>query len=575
MIITPRPKKEKDLSCEITLPERISVFVSDETSQRALRALEVFLDDVRLNWDYVQEEKEAFLCLRHTPREGSRLEEYTLTVEEKGITAEFCDFMGGRNAMASLYQLMRRENGGIRVSGVQLEDWADLGHRELMLDMSYRGMPPERVKRLMVDMALSKMNVLHMHLMDGHTLSLQFDAYPQANNPRWEYYTKEEMRELVAFGKSVGVESMPEIEFSTHNRNLSLAIPSFRCESHTRYTEEVFHATCIGKEEIFDFYDALIGEITEIFDFPIIHIGSDEIVAYDAGVWPMWYDCKHCRKKAEELGIHLSTPQEVEERMNDGTFLDRGMDGVLEMMMYGVKRMHAIVTKHGRRMMMWNDNIDVSKPVDLPKDILIHFWRIAAKYRGPSEGCTMEKFLEQGFELVNSHYPENYFEEELYTPEIPLNQWAPKVYPTSEERRKKQILGGGPCAWGAGNETHFKVNLPSLICFYGDRLWDQSPGDYGESFERKITRLIFGLDTPKDLNVFAALGGYSLPKNSWRRVRKDGAFRYAHLDKITLGKEECEAVRSQLERLSQQNGRYAKQAQDYLFCVNWAIEKKW
>ena len=574
-MINPRSKREKFLGFKIDLPDKITVFASDETAKRVLNVLNIFLDDVKLNYEFVDDAEKAFFKIYHTPKKQTRLERYKLYTDKLGITASFECFMGGRNAMASLYQLMHRENNEISIDAANLDDWADVSHRELMLEMCFKDMPPERIKRIMVDMALSKMNVLHMHLMDNRTLALQFDAYPAANNKKWEYYTKDEMKDIIAFGKSIGIESMPEIEFVTHSKGLTYSMPELFCESTSAHADNIHHALCIGNEEVFSFYDALIKEITEIFDFPIIHVGADEIVAYDIDVWPMWYDCKRCRKKAEELGIRLSTQKELDERMDDGSFLFKGIDGVMELMMYGIKRMHKIVTKYGRRMMMWNDNIDISKPCDLPKDILIHFWRIAAKHRGPHEGCTMEKFLEQGFEIVNTHYPQTYIEVDIYTPEIPLNKWAPRVYPEAAEEYRSRILGGGPCAWGNGNGSHFKYTLASMISFYGDRLWDERENEYGKDFEIAITKQILGITTPENMNVFSALGGFILPRNFWKSVKKTGPFKYAYIDKITISKEEMKIIKTQLEALSHIKSRYARQAEDYLFCVNWALEEKY
>jgi N-acetyl-beta-hexosaminidase len=192
-MINPRSKREKYLAYKIVLPKIIKVFAPDEVSKKVLKVLEIFLDDVKLEYEFVDEAEKAFFKIYHTAKKQTRLERYKLFVDKTGITASFECFMGGRNAMASLYQLMHRENNEISIDAANLDDWADVSHRELMLEMCFKGMPPERIKRIMVDMALSKMNVLHMHLMDNRTLALQFDAYPAANNKKWEYYTKDEM----------------------------------------------------------------------------------------------------------------------------------------------------------------------------------------------------------------------------------------------------------------------------------------------------------------------------------------------------------------------------------------------
>ena len=285
--------------------------------------------------------------------------------------------------------------------------------------------------------------------------------------------------------------------------------------------------------------------------------------------WPTWYDCKHCTKLAKELGIYMTPASEVAANEAEGTFKEKGIAGISEMFYYMVKRMHAIVTKAGKRMMMWNDYIDISKPCDLPRDILIHFWRIAAKYRGPREGCSMEKFLEAGFEVINSHYPQTYIEEDFYKPEVPLNTWAPKVYPPSEEQYKSQILGGWPSAWD--NYDHFEYTLPSALAFYGDRLWDETPAEYGKEFNISITRLLLGVEAAEGFDVFSALGGYFLPRSHPRIKREDRA--YGRIENVTISADEVGETEKTLRIMAQKQTLEGSLAGIYADCVKWVYDR--
>ena len=97
-------------------------------------------------------------------------------------------------------------------------------------------------------------------------------------------------------------------------------------------------------------------------------------------------------------------------------------------------------------MIIFNDAIDISKPVPLSRDIILQFWRIAGEGRGPNIDCSFEKFLKAGFKVINSYYPETYADTELKTEK--LVKWNPKNSPECEESLKKNILGGEMCAWG-------------------------------------------------------------------------------------------------------------------------------
>ena len=64
-------------------------------------------------------------------------------------------------------------------------------------------------------------------------------------------------------------------------------------------------------------------------------------------------------------------------------------------------------------MIMFNDQIDISVPVDPAKRHYYSLLRIAIPGRGPVEGCSLERFLEEGFTVINSYYPETYVDFEI------------------------------------------------------------------------------------------------------------------------------------------------------------------
>lgn len=186
-----------------------------------------------------------------------------------------------------------------------------------------------------------------------------------------------------------------------------------------------------------------------------------------------------------------------------------------EMFYYFVRRVYNILLKLGKRVIMWNDNIDISQSPDLPRDILIHFWRIAATDRGPVEGCSMERFLEEGFEVLNSWYPETYIERDFYdNNDETIKVWSPISVPLHDSKYNAQIKGGEPCAWGEykGLE-HYDWTLPTSIMLFGDRLWNYKPNDDAEEFGIAGTRYQLGIHTPEKFNLFEIFGGFMQPRS--------------------------------------------------------------
>ena len=571
MTLIPRAKQQTYASVTVALPNPLPVWCDGEVAERSLEVLQIFLDSSALTLLPVKTFEEAFLRLTVDESLGAIPEQYRLEIRDSGITLSFAEFAGGRNAAASLYQLICREGEIYVAEKCEILDYPDSRWRGVLLDTSWYFIPTDKIMDMLRQMALTKMNLLHFHLMDVRGYSLECEAYPELNDPARGFYTKEEMRQIIAFAARLGIDCMPEIEFVTHSEYLRKALPWLTCD--VEHEETSRHALCIGKEEtLYEFYRKVIAEVVEIFPFPILHIGGDEIEMYDIGYWPNWYDCPHCHALANRVGIRLSTYEEVEARRENETFMELGIDGVRPLFLHGIRKIYDIVNAAGKRMMMWNDNIDISKPTDLPRDILIHFWRISAPYRGPSEGCSMEKFLEAGFEVVNSTFEETYIEVSTYPKALPLNEWSPTVYPASDPKYHAHILGGEVCTWGG---WHLPFTLPSYIGIYGDRFWNTTPTDTEDAnFARALSRVLLGIDVAEGMDVFSSIGSCVIPCGRRAEPREGEYYPYGYPERVDQTPEELEKVCRYLSKLAEKDTMHGRMAKTYETCVRWVLTQK-
>lgn len=569
-MLTPRAKKEIYSGEYFILLPSVTVAVKEENSVKVFNALKIIFGSIKISFTSVEDNADIILELDKTL--SDKMEHYKISITKEGIKLSFADFLGGRNAAASLYQLIRFKDGEYFALTAEIDDWADNRMRGVLLDPARRFIPINELKDTFIRMALNKMNVAHLHLMDSDAYALQSHKYPEVNDETFGFYKTEEMQDIVAFGQSLGIECIPEIELPAHATHLTTLFSFLRCETET--VRPSTWTMCVGNEKFYEFFTDIINEVADVFPYEILHIGTDELAMFDHDepdfrAWPTWYDCKHCKKVAKEQGIYFTPAEEVAASEADGTFKEKGIEGITELFYYAVKRIHGIVKKAGKRMMMWNDYIDISKPCDLPRDILIHFWRIAMPYRGPITGCSMNEFLKAGFDVINSHYPQTYVEADFYCPEVPLNTWAPGVYPPSDLKYRDQILGGWPSAWS--NYEHYAYTLPSTLAFYADRLWDESVGYYGDDFCKTITRLILGPSIPDGFNVFAALGGYFIPRSN-SSIKKEDRL-YGRVDKVKISVEEVAETESILRTLANSETLEGRIAGIYADCVRWVFEQ--
>ena len=96
-------------------------------------------------------------------------------------------------------------------------------------------------------MAYYKFNKLHLHLTDNQGWRLPVPGYPKLKSvasrraesfgdgiPHEGMYTKQELKELVAYCAALGIEVIPEIDVPGHNQVLAAAYPEFFSASPNR-----------------------------------------------------------------------------------------------------------------------------------------------------------------------------------------------------------------------------------------------------------------------------------------------------------------------------------------------------
>ena len=436
-------------------------------------------------------EDASIFAERITERSGEANEYYELEITERKIVVRYTDMLSFRNAAATIIALTQSLRGEFFIRCCRLEDYADFSHRGFMLDVARQYIEPELIRERILLMAKAKYTILHLHLFDTERYALYSEAVPKLNcEPIFRQYSKAEMREIVAYAAGLGIDVIPELDFPGHGLFVLSKLPDIRCEKDG---EKIgIWDMCVSNENTYSYIDLLIRELTEIFPYEYIHMGGDELSFYDmkdSGYWPNWYECDNCRCLAEKENFRSAS----------------------DYYCHVVRRVYEIVKKHGRKLMIWNDSIDISVAPDLPRDILIQFWRVALDTRGPHEGCSMQRFLEEGFTVVNSFYEETYADD--YMSEEALATWTPANRPPVEEKYRSQILGGEMCAWGIRN--HFDYTIPANFFLFGDRLWNDEPSDVVENREM-LTRQLLCEDVEM-VNVFEILGGCMMPLDGLRK----------------------------------------------------------
>lgn len=427
-------------------------------------------------------------------------EEYKISVTENKILVGYNSRLAARNAAVTLFSLIKNDGECYFIDCCEIFDYPDSGYRGLMLDPARGKISLPEVKNYIKFMALAKLNVLHLHLLDSRHYCLQSDAYPELNNNGKEYYTYDEMREILSCAEFYSIEAIPEIEMPAHAWNLVGSIGELRCDTGEKPVSE--WVVCVGNQKTLEVLTGLLDEIISLFPSKYVHIGTDELefLDLDDKRWVSWEDCRRCTSVMEK----------------------EKLAGKRELFYWFVSRIHEYIRQRGRTMIMWNDSIDISVSPPISRDILIEYWRVAETGRGPVAGCSLRRFLEEGFKVINADYLNTYID--LYIKEERLVKWMPYSTPLSTTRReyeseitktpliteyKDRILGGEMCAWEG--KKHFPRNLPQVIIMFGSRLWCFAEQTINSDYRTGLTRAVLGPKIHAGFDVFYALGGCILP----------------------------------------------------------------
>ncbi|MBU0477465.1 family 20 glycosylhydrolase [bacterium] len=561
MTIIPRPKHIKILPGKFCLQKDTEIFVEKKYIQETFFLQEKLKKITGFNLKIISKVQDnskkniIFLKIQKPlPQVLKKEEGYIIKATQNLVSLIAGTDKGLFYACQSLIDLIEKENNKWIIPECEIRDWPDFPWRGFMIDSARQFIPVEIIKRYIDIMAHNKLNILHIHFSDSQSFTIESKKYPSLNKDTHKdrergAYSRKDIKELTLYAGKHKIEIIPEIDLPGHATHILEQIPELRCNVKEGKVSE--WVVCAGAEKTYEFIDKLFGEIAHLFPSKYFHIGTDEIEMKDIpGETTSWQKCYVCkdRMKKEKLTRFR------------------------ELFYYFVNRTKKILKKYGKQTMMWNDTIDIGKPHNIPKDTLIHFWRIAKKNRGPRKGCSLSKFLKDGFKVVNSFYPETYIRK--YVKEERLLSWHPGKRPPVPVKFRNSVLGGEMCAWGddRGYEFYERV-IPSTLALFGDRVWNREKVEYVEQFRTALPKHIFGPQLQDELdNLFEVLGAIIPPLKIEVRANIEGSLKgKTKKEKKKIYQSTEKTIRKELQEKKVFNLPYLK---EYLKSVCWLREQR-
>ena len=462
-------------------------------------------------------------------------EAYMLEAGKDGVKICASTFRGALFGLSTLQQMLpacvftgAREKGvSWSIPYVHIADAPRFSYRGLHLDPCRHFWEVDEVKRYIDVMALYKLNNLHLHLNDDQGWRVEIKSRPLLTEigsrrsgtcieaefgnsdgiPYGGFYTQEQLRELVAYAASLGINIVPEIDLPGHMLAALAAYPELGCtggpyEVWTRWgiSDDVL---CAGKEETYKFLEDVLGEICDIFPSEYIHIGGDECPK------ARWATCPRCQAKIRQLGLRDTGRAAKEQYLQN----------------YVTARMQAFLEGKGRKIIGWDEILEG----ELAPGATVMSWQ------GTAGGVEASA---RGFDVVMSPYTYLYLDyyqsrerdKEPYAigGYLPVEDvYAYEPFDELDEFQQKHILGVQANLWTEYIATpeHLEYMLLPRLCALSEIQWcPRDRKDFGrfkESLHHQFAILdALGYTYCQDVFGLIGLPGHQQPARTLEELQE-------------------------------------------------------
>lgn len=338
-------------------------------------------------------------------------ETYTLKAEGYGIKVFAGSYSGAFYGLMTLSQLLLSDKDDSEtLTCPQLiieKDSPKHSWRGLQLDESRHFFGKETVKKYLDFMAMYKLNRFHWHLTDDQGWRIEIEKYPLLTEigsyrkgsqlhswscteyeeiPHFGFYTKDDIREIIAYAKERCIEIVPEIDFPAH---CAAAIAAYNDLACRNIPCEVFdfcgdplakvkgirnwnRPLCLGKDKVINFVKDVVDEVADLFPFPYFHIGGDEAPTNE------WKKCPDCQKRIK----------------------DNKLKNEVNLQAWFTNEINTFLKSKGKTMIGWNEVL-ASKNTDT--DVIGQYWT-------PKKDDNVIRHLKNGGKVILSCHKNFYFD---------------------------------------------------------------------------------------------------------------------------------------------------------------------
>jgi hexosaminidase len=395
--IVPKPVRVELKDGAFTMDGEVSLIAETDEEKQVAPFLEEILKTRNISIDASADQKIKIVLVNgdSVNREG-----YQVKINDEGIAIRGYSASGLFYGIQTLAQLFPTD-GENELPYITITDYPRFPYRGLHLDVGRHMFPVAFVKKYIDLLSKHKFNKFHWHLTEDQGWRIEIKKYPRLqevaafrsetvvglastrtrkdphefDGKRYGgFYTQEEIKEIVKYAAQRYVEVIPEIELPGHAMAALAAYPQLGCTGgpyQTATTWGIFpDVYCAGKEQTFEFLQAVMDEVMTLFPSKYIHVGGDEV--FNKYFKTSWETCPHCQKRMKT------------EKLKD----------VKELQSYFIRRMEKYLNGKGKTIIGWDEILEGG----LAENATVMSWR------GEEGGIAAAK---QKHDVIMS--PENWF----------------------------------------------------------------------------------------------------------------------------------------------------------------------
>lgn len=331
-------------------------------------------------------------------------EGYAINITNKGIVVRGKTAAGvfyGCQTLRKTMPALKNADGTavIEMPAVAITDEPRFGYRGMHLDCSRHFYKASFVKQYIDMIALHNMNRFHWHLTDDQGWRFAVDKYPKLatiasqrngtmlghcpnvidHTPYGGYYTDEEIKDIIKYAADRYITIIPEVDMPGHMMAVLAAYPELGCTGgpyETAMRWGIFEdILCAGNPKSYEFLEAVLDKVCDLFPSRYIHIGGDEAPR------TRWEKCPKCQAIIAKEGIVAK----------DGHSKEALLQGYL------THKVQAYLEAKGRRIIGWDELLGCD--VDTTATIM--------SWRGSEPGAKGAKL---GHDVIMTPMPHCYFD---------------------------------------------------------------------------------------------------------------------------------------------------------------------